>query len=75
MRSLACDQISEVNLDELLANIYSGKIKMTKVENLNHYYQVHVNHLLSTRLDTDISKEFLIKLFFMEQLIILYRLL
>ena len=63
MRSLACDQISEVNLDELLANIYSGKIKMTKVENLNHYYQVHVNHLLSTRLDTDISKEFLIKLF------------
>ncbi|WP_407532840.1 DUF4007 family protein [Acinetobacter baumannii] len=27
MRSLACDQISEVNLDELLANIYSGKIK------------------------------------------------
>lgn len=27
MRSLACDQINEVNLDELLANIYRGKIK------------------------------------------------
>lgn len=37
---------------------------MTKVENLNHYYQVHVNHLLSTRLDTDISKEFFDKVVF-----------
>ncbi|MDR7016081.1 P-loop NTPase fold protein [Acinetobacter sp. 3657] len=37
---------------------------MTKVENLNHYYQIHVNHLLSTRLDTDISKEFFDKVVF-----------
>ena len=37
---------------------------MTKVENLNHYYQIHVNHLLSTRLDTDISKEFFDKIVF-----------
>ena len=37
---------------------------MTTVENLNHYYQVHVNHLLSTRLDTDISKEFFDKVVF-----------
>lgn len=37
---------------------------MTKVENLNHYYQIHVNHLLSTRLDTDISKDFFDKVVF-----------
>lgn len=37
---------------------------MTKVENLNHYYQIHVNHLLSTRLDTDISKDFFNKVVF-----------
>lgn len=37
---------------------------MNKVENLNHYYQIHVNHLLSTRLDTDISKEFFDKVVF-----------
>lgn len=37
---------------------------MNKVENLNHYYQIHVNHLLSTRLDTDISKEFFNKVVF-----------
>lgn len=27
MRSLACDQISEINLEELLSNIYRGKIE------------------------------------------------
>lgn len=37
---------------------------MNKVESLNHYYQIHVNHLLSTRLDTDISKEFFDKVVF-----------
>ena len=29
-----------------------------KTCNLNQYYQVNVNHLLSTRLDAEISKEF-----------------
>ena len=37
---------------------------MSKLEKLNHYYQIHVNHLLSTRLDTDISKEFFDKMVF-----------
>lgn len=32
--------------------------------NLNQYYQINVNHLLSTRLDTDISKEFFDKIIF-----------
>lgn len=37
---------------------------MTKHKNLNHYYEIHVNHLLSTRLDTDISKDFFEKVVF-----------
>ncbi|KRI54002.1 hypothetical protein [Acinetobacter pittii] len=32
--------------------------------NLNKYYQINVNHLLSTRLDSDISKEFFDKVVF-----------
>ncbi|WP_216937791.1 hypothetical protein [Acinetobacter sp. BY484] len=35
-----------------------------KTYNLNHYYQVNVNHLLSTRLDVDISKDFFEKIVF-----------
>lgn len=31
---------------------------------LNHYYEIHVNHLLSTRLDSDISKEFFERVIF-----------
>ncbi|EPK1188694.1 hypothetical protein J9822_001095 [Acinetobacter baumannii] len=31
---------------------------MMNETNLNEYYQINVNHLLSTRLDADISKEF-----------------
>src|SRR5690606_33736710 len=37
---------------------------MTKHKNLNHYYEIHVNHPLSTRLDTDISKSFFEKVVF-----------
>lgn len=32
--------------------------------NLNQYYQINVSHLLSTRLDTDISKDFFDKIVF-----------
>lgn len=32
--------------------------------NLNQYYQINVNHLLSTRLDVDISKDFFEKIVF-----------
>lgn len=35
-----------------------------KTHNLNQYYQVNVNHLLSTRLDADISKDFFEKIVF-----------
>ncbi|WP_180172646.1 hypothetical protein [Acinetobacter sp. YH01025] len=35
-----------------------------KTCNLNQYYQVNVNHLLSTRLDAEISKEFFEKIVF-----------
>lgn len=31
---------------------------------LNHYYEIHVNHLLSTRLDSDISKDFFERVIF-----------
>lgn len=35
-----------------------------KTHNLNQYYQVNVNHLLSTRLDANISKDFFEKIVF-----------
>ena len=35
-----------------------------KAHNLNQYYQVNVNHLLSTRLDVDVSKDFFEKIVF-----------
>ena len=37
---------------------------MNQQYKLNHYYEIHVNHLLSTRLDSDISKEFFERVIF-----------
>ncbi|MHA3056595.1 hypothetical protein ACX1NT_01535 [Acinetobacter sp. ANC 5584] len=37
---------------------------MSQQYKLNHYYEIHVNHLLSTRLDSDISKDFFERVIF-----------